>query len=91
MVRPGQRLVRLYNPNRMQLVASVPESLTRRLAPGQNVQVQIEAISKLCVGTVAQTVPEVVARSRTFQVKVTRPCPPAWAFTYYWYTKPTVT
>jgi len=76
MVRPGQRLVRLYNPNRMQLVASVPESLTRRLAPGENVQVQIEAISKSCVGTVAQIVPEAAARSRTFQVKVTGPCPP---------------
>ncbi len=76
LVKPGQTLVRVYNRDKMQLVASVPESLTSRLSPGQDVNVKIDVLPKACVGTVSEIVPEAATQSRTFQVKVTGPCPP---------------
>lgn len=76
LVKPGQTLVRVYNRDKMQLVASVPESLTSRLSPGQNVFVKVDVLPKVCVGTVSEIVPESATQSRTFQVKVTGPCPP---------------
>lgn len=76
MVTPGQMLVTLFDPTRMQLVASVRESLTRRLQVGNDVMVQVEGLDKECSGTVSEIVPEAQSASRTFQVKVTGPCPP---------------
>ncbi len=76
MVTPGRVLLTLYDPTRMQLVASVRESLTRRLAVGQSVNVQIDALNKKCKGLVSEIVPEAESKSRTFSVKVTGPCPP---------------
>ena len=75
MVTPGQILVTLFDPTRMQLVASVRESLTRQLKVGQDIGVEIEGLNKLCRGTVSEIVPEAQAASRAFQVKVTGPCP----------------
>lgn len=73
---PGQVLLTLYDPTRMQLVASVRESLTRRLSVGQSIAVRIEALDKPCQGLVSEIVPEAESASRTFSVKVTGPCPP---------------
>jgi len=73
---PGQILLTLYDPTRMQLVASVRESLTRRLQVGQTIGVNIETIGHTCDGQVSEIVPEAEAASRTFLVKVTGPCPP---------------
>ncbi len=73
---PGQVLLTMYDPTRMQLVASVRESLTRRLAVGQMVAVHIDALDKSCQGRVSEIVPEADSASRTFTVKVTGPCPP---------------
>ena len=75
MVTPGQMLVTLFDPNHMQLVASVRESLTRRLQVGQSIGVQVEGLGKRCSGTVSEIVPEAQSASRSFQVKVTGPCP----------------
>lgn len=75
MVTPGQMLVTLFDPKRMQLVASVRESLTRQLLVGRDIGVQIEGLDKQCVGTVSEIVPEAQSASRSFQVKVTGPCP----------------
>jgi len=75
-VTPGQVVVSLYDPTRMQLVASVRESLTRRLKVGQTIDVQVDAIAKKCQGLVSEIVPEAESGSRTFAVKVTGPCPP---------------
>jgi RND family efflux transporter MFP subunit len=75
MVTPGQVLVTLYDPDRMQLVASVRESLTRRLQVGQDIGVHIDGLDKRCSGAISEIVPEAQAASRTFQVKVTGPCP----------------
>lgn len=76
MVSPGQKLVGLYDPKRMQLVASVRESLTRQLQVGQDIGVRVEGLGKQCSGTVSEIVPEAQSASRSFQVKVTGPCPP---------------
>ena len=75
MVTPGQMLVTLFDPKQMQLVASVRESLTHRLQVGQSIGVQVEGLDKQCSGTVSEIVPEAQSASRTFQVKVTGPCP----------------
>ncbi len=76
MVTPGQPLVTLYDPTHMQLVASVRESLTRRLRVDQSIGVRVEGLDKQCSGTIREIVPEAQSASRTFQVKVTGPCPP---------------
>jgi RND family efflux transporter MFP subunit len=76
MVMPGQVLVALYDPSRMQLVAGVRESLARRLAVGQDLAVNIEALNLPCVGQVTEIVPEAQAASRSFLVKVGGPCHP---------------
>ena len=75
MVAPGQILLTLYDPARMQMVASVRESLTRRLRVGQEIGVAIDGLNKQCSGTVSEIVPEAQSASRSFQVKVTGPCP----------------
>jgi RND family efflux transporter MFP subunit len=75
LVRPGQVLVTLFDPKRMQLVATVRESLTRRLEVGQSIGVKIEGINKQGTGTISEIVPEAQVASRAFLVKVTGPCP----------------
>lgn len=75
LVRPGQMLVTLFDPERMQLVASVRESLAQRLEVGQSIGVDIEGMKKQCTGTISEIVPEAQAASRAFQVKVIGPCP----------------
>jgi len=75
-VRPGDVLATLYDPTRMQLVAHVRESLTYRLKVGQDVQVEVAALGHPCQGEVSEIVPEAQTSSRSFQVKVTGPCPP---------------
>jgi len=73
---PGQVLLKLFDPTRMQLVASVRESLTRRLKVGQTIGVQIDTLDHTCDGRVSEIVPEAESASRSFSVKVTGPCPP---------------
>ena len=75
MVTPGQMLVTLFDPKRMQLVASVRESLTHQLRVGQSIDVRIDGLNKQCSGAISEIVPEAQSASRTFQVKVTGPCP----------------
>jgi RND family efflux transporter MFP subunit len=75
LVRPGQVLVTLFDPQRMQLVATVRESLTRRLEVGQSIGVEIEGINQQCTGIISEIVPEAQVASRAFEVKVTGPYP----------------
>jgi len=75
-VSPGQELVSLYDPTRMQLVAQVRESLARKLEVGEPIGVHVSAIGKTCEGQISEIVPEAETASRTFAVKVTGPCPP---------------
>jgi RND family efflux transporter MFP subunit len=75
MVTPGQVLLTLFDPKQMQLVASVRESLTHQLQIGQKIGVQVDVLKKICSGTISEIVPEAQSASRSFQVKVTGPCP----------------
>ncbi len=76
LVSPGQPLATVLDPKRMQLVASVRESLAHRLQVGQSIEVEFENLNRQCEGTVSEIVPEAQSASRSFQVKVTGPCPP---------------
>jgi RND family efflux transporter MFP subunit len=75
-VMPGQTLVTLFDPTRMQLIAGVRESLAHQLRVGQSIGVKIDLLDKVCSGTVSEIVPEAQSASRSFLVKVTGPCPP---------------
>lgn len=76
MVVPGQVLLTLYDPTRMQMVATVRESLATRLQVGQKLPGRLDALGHDCEATVSEIVPEAQAASRSFLVKVTGPCPP---------------
>jgi len=76
MVSPGQLLLTLYDPTRMQLVAGVRESLAMRLSVGEKIGVRLDVLDKVCQGEISEIVPEANTATRTFQVKVTGPCPP---------------
>lgn len=73
---PGLVIIALLDPTKMQLVASVRESLSQRLKVGGEVTVRIESMDHGCRGTVSEIVPEAQGSSRSFQVKVSGPCPP---------------
>lgn len=73
---PGMPLLTMYDPTRMQLVASVRESLTVRLNVGNLVKAEIESLDLVCEAEVTEIVPEASARARAFRVKVSGPCPP---------------
>lgn len=74
-VSPGQTLLSLYDPNQMQLVANVRESLAMKLKVGQQLPAELEALGLKCFATVSEIVPKAETSSRSFEVKVTGPCP----------------
>jgi RND family efflux transporter MFP subunit len=75
-VSPGQPLLTLYDPTRMQMIVTVREALAQRLTIGQKIPGRLEALKHDCEATVSEIVPEAQAASRSFTVKVTGPCPP---------------
>ncbi len=75
-VSPGQTLVSLYDPSQMQLVANVRESLAMKLQVGQRLPARMESLGYECLATVSEVVPKADVSSRSFEVKVTGPCPP---------------
>lgn len=75
-VSPGQVLLTMYDRTKMQMVATVRESLAMRLEAGQQLAARIDALGLDCHATISEIVPEAQAESRSFQVKVTGPCPP---------------
>ena len=74
-VSPGQTLLTLYDPTQMQLVANVRESLAMKLQVGQQLPASMESLGIECLATVSEVVPKADATSRSFEVKVTGPCP----------------
>lgn len=74
-VTPGQTLLNLYDPDQMQLVANVRESFAMKLQVGQQVSAKLESLDYECLATVREVVPQAEAGSRSFQVKVSGPCP----------------
>lgn len=75
-VTPGQVLVTLYEPQRMQMLATVRESLALRLRVGDKIPAMLEALGHECQATVSEIVPQAETASRSFTVKVIGPCPP---------------
>ncbi len=75
-VAPGQTILTVYDPTKMELVAGVRESLTSLLAVGDSIAVRIDALGLECEGTISEIVPRAEEASRSFDVKVTGPCPP---------------
>ncbi|MEQ1827786.1 MAG: efflux RND transporter periplasmic adaptor subunit [Pirellula sp.] len=74
-VGPGQTLVSLYDPSKMQLVANVRESLAMKLIAGQQLTARMESLGLECQATISEIVPKADVSSRSFEVKVTGPCP----------------
>jgi RND family efflux transporter MFP subunit len=74
-VSPGQTLLSLYDPSQMQLVANVRESLAMKLKVGQPLTARMESLGYECLATVSEVVPKADASSRSFEVKVSGPCP----------------
>lgn len=74
-VSPGQTLLTLYDPHQMQLVANVRESLAMKLRVGQQLPAELETLGLKCFATVSEIVPKADTSSRSFEVKVTGPCP----------------
>lgn len=72
VVQPGQVVATLFD--RLQLTATVPESLQQHLSVGQAVKVRIPAVNMDCEGVVSEIVPQADPVSRSFEVKVTGPC-----------------
>lgn len=75
-VIPGQTLVTIYNPAKMQMLVSVRESLALKLRVGQKVPGRIDSLGFEGEATISEIVPEAQAASRSFTVKVVGPCPP---------------
>ncbi|MCA9257831.1 MAG: efflux RND transporter periplasmic adaptor subunit [Planctomycetales bacterium] len=73
---PGQPLVTLYEPDRMQLVARVRETLANRLHVGDKIPAKLDVLDHACLATITEIVPEAETASRSFTVKVAGPCPP---------------
>ncbi|MBL8818387.1 MAG: efflux RND transporter periplasmic adaptor subunit [Planctomyces sp.] len=75
-VTPGQSLVTIYDPAKMQMIASVRESLAMKLTPGDTIPTRLESLGYECEATISEVVPEADASTRSMIVKVTGPCPP---------------
>jgi RND family efflux transporter MFP subunit len=75
-VSPGQPLLTIYDPAEMQLVANVRESLAMQLKVGQSIPAMLESMDHQCMATVREVVPQADVGSRSFQIKVSGPCPP---------------
>ena len=67
---PGRPLLNMYDPGRLRVEASVRESYTGRLQPGQKITIFIDSIAQERVGQVQQIVPASDPTSRSFLVKV---------------------
>ena len=70
MAAPGTPLLKVENPNKLELEISVPEENLRLVRVGQPVKVQIDAVNQTINGTIQQIVPAANAQSRSFMVKI---------------------
>jgi cobalt-zinc-cadmium efflux system membrane fusion protein len=64
----GEPLIELGDPSRLQVVAQVPESDLRRIAAGQEAEVELPALSARAAGKVENVSPRVETDSRRGQV-----------------------
>ncbi|MGA7933087.1 MAG: efflux RND transporter periplasmic adaptor subunit, partial [Kovacikia sp.] len=66
----GTALLKIENPDRLQLEISVPEENLRFVRVGQSVQVQVDAANQTLNATIQQIIPVADANSRSFLVKI---------------------
>ncbi|MGI0484089.1 efflux RND transporter periplasmic adaptor subunit [Pantanalinema rosaneae CENA516] len=70
MAAPGTPLVKLENPDRLQLEISVPEENLQFVRVGQSVQVRVDAVNQTVNATIQQIVPAADPTSRSFLIKI---------------------
>jgi RND family efflux transporter MFP subunit len=70
MAAPGTPLLKVENPNKLELEISVPEENLRFVRVGQSVKVQFDAVNQSLSATIQQIVPAANAQSRSFSVKI---------------------
>ncbi len=68
--RPGEPLLRMYDPATLRLEASVRESVASKLVKGQSLFAEIDALKKRYPVVVDEIVPSADPGSRSFLVKV---------------------
>jgi RND family efflux transporter MFP subunit len=70
---PGRTLLRLYNPGRLRVEATLRESLVRNVGTGDRVVARIDALDVSVPATVEEIVPAADPGSRTFAMKALLP------------------
>lgn len=70
---PGRTLLRLYNPGRLRIEATLRESLVRRVGTGDELTARIDAIDATLDARVEEIVPAADPGSRTFTLKALVP------------------
>lgn len=70
---PGQPILAIYDPQALRLEVPVRESLAVDLAPGDTIDVHIDATDETLTGHIDEIVPQAEAGARTFLVKVVLP------------------
>ncbi|MBL1177595.1 efflux RND transporter periplasmic adaptor subunit [Pantanalinema sp. GBBB05] len=70
MAAPGTALLKIENPDRLQLEISVPEENLRFVQVGQSVQVRVDAVNQTVNATIQQIVPTADPNSRSFLIKI---------------------
>ncbi len=70
MAAPGTALLKVENPDRLQLEISVPEENLRFVHVGQPVKVQVDAVNQTLNATIQQIVPAADPNSRSFLIKI---------------------
>ncbi|HEY9615527.1 MAG TPA: efflux RND transporter periplasmic adaptor subunit [Microcoleaceae cyanobacterium] len=70
MAAPGTPLLKIENPDRLQLEISVPEENLRFVQLGQSVQVRVDAVNQTVNARIQQIVPTADPNSRSFLIKI---------------------
>jgi len=77
LASPGKPLLSVYDPDNLELHASVPETLAPAVTVGIELPVRIDAINFSARGTVREVVPQAQQASRSVLIKVTLPPVPS--------------
>jgi RND family efflux transporter MFP subunit len=70
MAAPGTALLKIENPDKLQLEIAVPEENLRFVRIGQPVKVRLDAVDRTLNATIQQIVPTADPNSRSFLVKI---------------------
>jgi RND family efflux transporter MFP subunit len=74
LASPGQTLLKMEDPNRLRLEATVAESDLKAVGPGDRISVMIDALpGQSLAGTVSQILPAGDPQTHTFTIKVDLP------------------